>query len=465
MDFSQFFNTDDPNNAMKLGMLSGLLQATAPSTRPVGFGESIGAALQGGMQGQQAAVNAQYRKLQGQKIQQEISQQQAMQRMLGDVFGGGQQQPQAMGFQQGENAGIPNGQTPTMGGQTPAIGGQMPQPLQRGGIGNVDITKLAAIRAMGGQDLLPFYQEANKPQVYEQGKTYEFKDGSSRFMPQLPEGSQFDPATGRITDVPGYTPMMTQRTASIEGAKQWAGVQPAIATTQGQEWAKVAPQLALEGGKAKITSQNTPMEVVTPTGQKVIVPRDQVLGGLLTNGQPVPFTAQQSPADIQWQEGRAKQNVDDYTKMQTNASQASQQLARIDRVNQLLADVGGGKLDPLGREVASAASSLGLKVDKKLGNKQAAEAIATEMALNMRQPGTGVMTDKDYEAFRSTVPDLAKTPEGRMQITTTMQGFLKRDVAEAELANKYREKYGKIDDNFYTQLNRWRQANPVWSGK
>lgn len=462
MDFAQFFDTSDPNNAMTLGMLSGLLQSSGKSTTPTSFGQTLSSALQGGMQGQQMAQQAAYRNMQAQQMKQTMERQKRMDDMVAGVFGGQGAPIGTSNFQQGENAGIPNGQTPQM--QQPMPHG-MPQGIPQG-IGQADINKLAMLRAMGGQDLLPFYQEANKPQVIEQGKTYRYKDGRSEYMPQLPEGAKYDPQTGAITEVQGYTPMMARRTGAIEGAKQWAGVQPAIATTQGQEWAKVAPQTALAGNQAAITSQNTPMEVVAPSGQKVILPRSSVLGGRQDQqGGLLPFVAQEAPDTAAWKTGRAEQGVKDFTTIQSNAASAADQLARVSRIDQLLNDVGGGKLDPLGREVASAANSLGLKIDSKLGNKQAAEALAVEMALSMRQTGTGVMTDKDYEAFRNTAPDLAKTPEGRMQISTTIKGFMNRDIQEANMANAYREKYGKVDDNFYSQLNQWRQANPIFGGK
>ena len=72
------------------------------------------------------------------------------------------------------------------------------------------------------------------------------------------------------------------------------------------------------------------------------------------------------------------------------------------------------------------------------------------------------MTDKDFENFRRTVPDLAKSPQGREQIFTTMRGFLRRDKHEAEMARKYRERYGRIDESFFSQLEEWRGRNPIF---
>ncbi|MDO9131964.1 hypothetical protein [Hydrogenophaga sp.] len=141
---------------------------------------------------------------------------------------------------------------------------------------------------------------------------------------------------------------------------------------------------------------------------------------------------------------------------------APKRMAQLDRMDELLTGVDGGRLSPAGAELASAANSLGIKIDPKLGNKQGAEALAIEMALKMRPPGSGPMTDKDFDNFLKTVPSLAKTSEGRKQISTTMRAALQRDMEAAKFSREYaKQNGGVIDDNYFDSLADFYNKNPV----
>ena len=142
--------------------------------------------------------------------------------------------------------------------------------------------------------------------------------------------------------------------------------------------------------------------------------------------------------------------------------EAPKRLAQIDRMEELLKGVDGGRFAPAGAELASAAESLGIKIDPKLGNKQAAEALAVQMALSIRPPSSGPMTDKDFDNFLKTVPGLAKTPEGRTQIGKTMRAAIQRDLEAAKFARDYaKQNGGTIDDNFFEALADFYGKNPV----
>ncbi len=141
---------------------------------------------------------------------------------------------------------------------------------------------------------------------------------------------------------------------------------------------------------------------------------------------------------------------------------APSKLAKLDRMEQLLQGVEGGKLSPLGLEIASAANSIGLKIDPKLGNKQASESLAREMAAEFRQPGTGPMTDKDFDNFMKRVPDLSKTTEGRAEIFKTMRAATARDVGAYKIISDYAKKRnGNIDDGVMDELSGFYAQNPV----
>lgn len=137
-------------------------------------------------------------------------------------------------------------------------------------------------------------------------------------------------------------------------------------------------------------------------------------------------------------------------------------LAQLERMEALLGNVGGGAAAPTLAQLSSFAQSFGIKLDPNLGVKEASEALAREMAAAMRQPGTGPMTDKDFDNFLKRVPDLSKTPQGRAQITSTMRAALERDIRAAQFAREYAaQNGGVIDDNFFGALSDFYAKNPV----
>jgi len=141
---------------------------------------------------------------------------------------------------------------------------------------------------------------------------------------------------------------------------------------------------------------------------------------------------------------------------------AKSKLNSLSRMETLLKDVDGGRLAKPGMAIASAANSFGIKIDPKLGDKEAAQSLAIEMALSMREPGTGPMTDKDFDNFLLTVPDISKTAEGRAAITATLKAKAKRDIEIAKMARDFAEKNnGVINDKFLDMAMEYIIENPV----
>ena len=158
---------------------------------------------------------------------------------------------------------------------------------------------------------------------------------------------------------------------------------------------------------------------------------------------------------------QGKEFSDTMAGINKTAFAAPAQIRKLERMEQLLDGVDGGKLAPTGLDIASAANSIGIKIDPKLGNKEAAQALAREIAGGFRQPGTGPMTDKDFENFLLQVPDLSKTAQGRKQITATMKAAASRDIQIAKLARDYEKKNGKLDNGFLDEAAQYIAENPV----
>ncbi|HEY6022132.1 MAG TPA: hypothetical protein VIY48_20365, partial [Candidatus Paceibacterota bacterium] len=161
---------------------------------------------------------------------------------------------------------------------------------------------------------------------------------------------------------------------------------------------------------------------------------------------------------------------EEYISTQKAGQMANGKIARYQRLSQLLDGVNTGKLTPMGTELASAAQSLGLNVDPKLGNKQAAAALSNEMALSLRNPSggagmPGALSDKDREFLTGMVPGIDKTPQGRKMMTDSAIALAKRDIEVARLMREYRMKNGHIDDGFYQQLQQYSDSHPLFEGK
>jgi hypothetical protein len=141
---------------------------------------------------------------------------------------------------------------------------------------------------------------------------------------------------------------------------------------------------------------------------------------------------------------------------------APKQIAKLDRMEALLSGIDGGAAAPTLAQIASTANSFGIKLDKNLGPKEAAIALAINMASGLREPGTGPMTDKDFDNFLLQVPDLSKSAAGRQEIMTTLRAAIKRDQEAAQFARDYaKQNNGVIDDNFFDAMAGFYAERPV----
>lgn len=146
-----------------------------------------------------------------------------------------------------------------------------------------------------------------------------------------------------------------------------------------------------------------------------------------------------------------------YADLQSAGLSAPSRLAKLDRMESLMQGIDTGRLAPAMTQVASVAESLGIKVDPKLGAKQALQALSNEIALSLRNPSggagmPGALSDKDREFLASMTPGLSQTPEGNKFIIQTARKLAQREQEVAKLARDYRKKNGSLDEGFYDEL-------------
>lgn len=159
-----------------------------------------------------------------------------------------------------------------------------------------------------------------------------------------------------------------------------------------------------------------------------------------------------------------------YADIQKAGFNANAKIARGDRLSALLDGVDTGKFTPVGVEVAKAAKALGLNIDDKLPNKEAAQALSGEMALELRNPSggagmPGAMSDSDRNFLAKMVPGLEATPDGRKLIIDTSKKLAQRDQVVAKMARAYRTKNGSLNEGFYDELATYSAANPLFADK
>ncbi len=142
--------------------------------------------------------------------------------------------------------------------QVQALLGRFTQP-GGAGVAGMSPGDMLALKA-AGVDPTEIVKYAGQGNKFDPGSVYQNPTtGAVMHVPKVADGVQLNP-DGSAALLPGYA----QATGQLEGAKQWAGV---------------APTLATEAGKAGIAAKNDLVQVYNPATQSMqFVPRSQVLG-------------------------------------------------------------------------------------------------------------------------------------------------------------------------------------------
>ena len=218
-----------------------------------------------------------------------------------------------------------------------------------------------------------------------------------------------------------------------------------------------APKAGKESSLAQLLTERDSL----PPGDPRMAFYNDAIKKATTNAPAASLSVTLPPQENEYRKGQGKEFSEFMGTLNKAGFSAPAQIRKLERMEQLLAGVDGGKLSPTGLDIASAMASLGIKVDPKLGNKEASQALAREIAGSFRQPGTGPMTDKDFENFLLQVPDLSKTAAGRQQITKTMKAALARDIALGKKAREYEKRNGQLDSGFMDEAAQFIAENPV----
>jgi hypothetical protein len=178
--------------------------------------------------------------------------------------------------------------------------------------------------------------------------------------------------------------------------------------------------------------------------------------------------AGQSPGDKQYTEATAQAAAGQYKAVQDAGQKANAKIASYQRISDLLAGIDGGRLTPTGTEMASALNSVGIKVDPKLGNKQAAQALMNQLVLDANGGSLGVgVSNADVQFLAKTGPNLAQSADGRQKLVQYAIAREKRAQAVASKARQWQQRFGRIDapdatgKTFQDYLDAWSAKHSI----
>jgi hypothetical protein len=367
-------------------------------------------------------------------------------------------------------AALPN-QVLNINGQPLPLSSSMPALLAAQGQG-MDIT-----------DTVQALQAAQPVVKYERGVRYNEKDptGAPNFIPDLDKGQEplYD-ARGNIVGtrnmsgaVAASAQMQQAKTPPVPGAApvfdasgnvaDWRMPQGALASISG---AKGAEAQATEGAKAALDIVQVPM----PDGSTRSMPRSQaaaLLGGGMAGGG---FGQSQAPGDAEYAKNAAKDAADQYKGFVTAGVQAPGKIAKYRQIGSLLGNFEGGKLSPIGMDVASAANSLGFKMDPKWTGAQAADALSGQLVLDLSggSLGTG-FSNADRDFLMKQVPSIAQSAGARKTLIEVGVKKAERDQEVAAFARKWVQKAGRLDradrsgKTFFDYMDEYANAHPLWA--
>lgn len=454
----------DPETMGLLSMSAAMLNAAGPSRTPTSFGQVLGSGLMAGMQTYQGALDHQmkrqeendiseYRKAQAAQLKQKTADAQEMSDFFKSRLGGGtgimpaadmQASTQALG----QGAGVGDiGPTVTNAARMDAI--RPPQVQGQNSPFPFSLNDIAYLKTKG-MDLSDVYKLATDPVQMTGGSVYRDRvTGQERYIPKLPDGMTMGPG-GTASVVPGFI----QGNNAIKGGESFS---------QEMGKAQLDPFYSMDaqGNKMLSGSRASALGFGSGFGGGTGLPQG-------VNGQGV--ITERNPGAVTYDNEIAKSYADRLKAINNSGFNAPTQIAKLQRIGQLLDDHEGGKFSNNALALAQYANSTGLKLDPKLGNKEAAAALSNELALTLRDPSNGAgmpgaMSDADRQFLASMAPGLGQSKEGRQQMINAGVALQKRNQQVMQMASRYQKKYGRVDDGFYTQLQDWAERNPLFGGQ
>lgn len=132
---------------------------------------------------------------------------------------------------------------------------------------------------------------------------------------------------------------------------------------------------------------------------------------------------------------------DSFITTQNTGKEARQQNAQLNAVENLLEGVETGRGVPTLTKLAGLANTFGIELDEDLGQKEAAQSIAAQIALRFRNPDSGLglpgaTSERELDFLNGMAPGLERSPEGRKFITRAFRQINNRKIEVAKEARR-----------------------------
>jgi len=92
----------------------------------------------------------------------------------------------------------------------------------------------------------------------------------------------------------------------------------------------------------------------------------------------------------------------------------------------------------------------------------AARRVTNEMALSFKSDLPGPMSDSDRQFLTEIPPNIGDTAQGRKLLVELMTAKERRKIELAKMAREYRQRNGRLDDNWYDIAARYAEQNPMF---
>lgn len=306
----------------------------------------------------------------------------------------------------------------------------------------------------------------------------------SRIRPQDPPGfAGGSPAAAAGIQVEALLPELTKAQARLNAATAAGDTQEAARAQA--DLAGIQRELVrVPGGAQALASASRPGGAPAGPVAPAVGPTPPVAPPMapaaVAGPQPPPGTRfTEAPPEVQQQlkarEAYGNAEALNFQKraeaIRTSAFNSNTRIAELNRINQLLTDFEGGKFAKSKLSLAQAANSLGVRVDAKLGDKEAADALTNSFALGKRDPSEGAgmpgaLSNSDRDFLRQMSPGIEQSAAGRKTLIETNLALEQRNQEVARFAANYaKANGGVIDQGFYDQLSAWSDKHPLFKGK
>lgn len=135
-------------------------------------------------------------------------------------------------------------------------------------------------------------------------------------------------------------------------------------------------------------------------------------------------------ADGAFKKKIAEKQAETFDAISTEGMNANADIGIIDELDGLLAGQGGSLSG-----IKAKLSTYGIG-GEDMDDLQAAQALINKLVPTQRQPGSGTMSDRDVELFKSSLPSMWNAPGGNKKILDVMRGMAQYKRMQGEIADR-----------------------------